>query len=348
MAEATPHTQQETTDAPTAASASGQTRQEETAGGGAWRERLKGAAERLAPLLFLILISVFLSLTTDTFLTVQNILTILLQISVIGIVAVGQTMVMITAGIDLSVGSVVGLSGVVATLLMASFGWPVGLAVLGGVGVGAAAGVVNGLLVTSVKIPPFIATLGMMSIARGAALVLTGGTAVHDVPAAFDWLGNGTILGIPVPVVMLTGVVAVMTVVLRKTTLGRHAFAIGSNEETARMSGVGVSKELVKVYTLCAGLAGLGGVILSSRTTIGSPTAGQMYELDAIAACVIGGTSLFGGVGSVGGAVIGAGLMGLIRNGSNLLGVSSFWQRIVIGVIICIAVAWDQYRRRNA
>jgi ribose transport system permease protein len=347
MAEATPHTQQETTDAPTAADTEQQTVQE-TEPDIAWRDRLKSAGERLAPLLFLILISVFLSLTTDTFLTVQNILTVLLQISVIGIVAVGQTMVMITAGIDLSVGSVVGLSGVVSTLLMASFGWPVALAVLGGVAVGAAVGVVNGLLVTNVKIPPFIATLGMMSIARGAALVLTGGTAVHDVPSSFDWLGNGTVLGIPVPVLVLVLVVVVMGVVLRKTTLGRHAFAIGSNEETARMSGVSVSSELVKVYTLCAGLAGLGGVILSSRTVIGSPTAGQMYELDAIAACVIGGTSLFGGVGSVGGAVIGAGLMGLIRNGSNLLGVSSFWQRIVIGVIICIAVAWDQYRRRNA
>ena len=343
MAEVPPRTQQETDDSPTAATTSEQTRQVP-----AWQDRLKSIGERLAPLLFLILISVFLSLTTETFLTVQNILTILLQISVIGIVAVGQTMVMITAGIDLSVGSVVGLSGVVATLLMASLGWPVPLAVLGGVGVGAAAGVVNGLLVTSVKIPPFIATLGMMSIARGAALVLTGGTAVHDVPPAFDWLGNGTLLGIPVPVVVLALVVAVMSVVLRRTTLGRHAFAIGSNEETARMSGVSVSKELVKVYTLCAGLAGLGGVLLASRTVIGSPTAGQMYELDAIAACVIGGTSLFGGVGSVSGAVIGAGLMGLIRNGSNLLGVSSFWQRIVIGVIICIAVAWDQYRRRNA
>lgn len=342
MAETTPQTQQDTDEAPMASSLAEQTTTSPT-----WQDRLKSMGERLAPLLFLLLISGFLSATTESFLTTQNILTILLQISVIGIVAVGQTMVMITAGIDLSVGSVVGLSGVVASLLMASLGWPVPVAVLGGVGAGVVAGGVNGLLVTGLKIPPFIATLGMMSIARGAALLLSGGVAVHGAPPGFDWLGNGTVLGIPVPVVILALVVAGVGVVLNKTTLGRHAFAIGSNEETARMSGVNVSKELVKVYTLCAGLAGLGGVILASRTTIGSPTAGQMYELDAIAACVIGGTSLFGGVGSVSGAVIGAGLMGLIRNGSNLLGVSSFWQRIVIGVIICIAVAWDQYRRRS-
>lgn len=308
----------------------------------------KGFVERLAPLLFLVLISVFLSIASDNFLTVQNILTVLLQISVIGIVAIGQTMVMITAGIDLSVGSVVGLSGVVATLLIASFGVPLVPALAMGVGAGALCGAVNGLLVTTVRIPPFIATLAMMSVARGAALVLTGGVAVYNLPDSFAWLGNGKILQIPVPVFFLVLVAVVFGLVLNKTTLGRHAFAIGSNLETARMSGVNVAKELVKVYTICGGLAGLGGIILASRIVTGQPTAGQMYELDAIAACVIGGTSLFGGVGTAVGALIGAGLMGLIRNGANLLNVSAFWQQIVIGIIIAIAVAWDQYRRRTA
>ena len=308
---------------------------------------LKSMSERLAPLFFLILISLFLTIATDTFLSVQNILTVLLQISVIGIVAIGQTMVMITAGIDLSVGSVVGLSGVVATLLIASLGIPLAPALALGILAGGLCGAINGLLVTGVKIPPFIATLAMMSVARGAALVLTGGVAVYNLPDTFAWLGNGKILEIPVPVVILFIVAVVLGLVLNKTTLGRHAFAIGSNVETARMSGVNVSKELVKVYTISGALAGLGGIILASRIVTGQPTAGQMYELDAIAACVIGGTSLFGGVGTISGAVIGAGLMGLIRNGANLMNVSAFWQQIVIGVIIAIAVAWDQYRRRT-
>lgn len=327
------------------------------------RERLAGAAEmprgfglssvqrlieRLAPLLFLLLISLFLTIASDSFLTVQNVLTVLLQISVIGIVAIGQTMVMITAGIDLSVGSVVGLSGVVATLLIASFGMPLVPALAVGVLAGGLCGVINGVLVTGVRIPPFIATLAMMSVARGTALVLTGGVAVYNLPQTFAWLGNGKIFQVPVPVIFLALVAVVFGLVLNKTTLGRHAFAIGSNLETARMSGVSVSRELVKVYTISGALAGLGGVILASRIVTGQPTAGQMYELDAIAACVIGGTSLFGGVGTVTGAVIGAGLMGLIRNGANLLNVSAFWQQIVIGVIIAIAVAWDQYRRRTA
>ncbi len=309
---------------------------------------LKAVLERLAPLLFLVLISVFLTIASDNFLTVQNILTVLLQISVIGIVAIGQTMVMITAGIDLSVGSVVALSGVVASLLIASFGLPLLPALVAGIGAGALCGVINGVLVTSVRIPPFIATLATMSVARGTALVITGGVAVYNLPESYAWLGNGKILQIPVPVLFLVLVAVIFGLVLNKTTLGRHAFAIGSNLETARMSGVSVSKELVKVYTICGALAGFGGIILSSRIVTGQPTAGQMYELDAIAACVIGGTSLFGGVGTVAGAVIGAGLMGLIRNGANLLNVSAFWQQIVIGIIIAIAVAWDQYRRRAA
>jgi ribose transport system permease protein len=304
--------------------------------------------QRLAPFLFLIVVSVFLSIASDYFLTTRNILTILLQISVVGILAVGQTIVMITAGIDLSVGGVLGLSGVVTTLLIASFGVPISLAIGAGILVGLVCGIVNGLLVTRVNMPPFIATLGTMSVTRGLALVLTGGVAIYDLPEAFGWLGNGTILGIPVPVLVLVAVTIAMSVLLRKKPLGRYAYAIGSNVEAARMSGVAVSRQLVKVYAISGGLAGLAGVILASRIVTGQPTAGLTYELDAIAACVIGGTSLFGGIGTAVGSLTGAALMGLIRNGSNLLNVSAFWQQIVIGVIIWIAVAWDQYRRRRS
>ena len=310
--------------------------------------RLRRASELLAPVLFLLVVGAFLSIASENFLTVRNILTILLQISVVGIIAVGQTMVMITAGIDLSVGGVVGLSGVVASLFVSSLGLPIGLSMTLGVCAGLAVGVLNGVLITGARMPPFIATLATMSVTRGLALVLTGGVAVYSLPESFAWLGNGAVAGIPVPVIVLGIVAIVVAVVLQKTALGRYTYAIGSNVETARMSGVNVDRQLIKVYSLCGGLAGLAGVILASRIVTGQPTAGEGYELDAIAACVIGGTSLFGGVGTIAGAVIGAALMGLIRNGCNLLNVSAFWQLIVIGVIILIAVGWDQYRRRNA
>lgn len=305
------------------------------------------ASELLAPFLFLLIVAAFLSVATENFLTVRNILTILLQISVVGIIAIGQTMVMITAGIDLSVGGVVGLSGVVASLLVASAGLPIWIGMSLGVAAGLGVGAVNGALVTGFKMPPFIATLATMSVTRGLALVLTGGIAVYNLPEAFGRLGNGAFLGIPLPVVVLASVAVVMGVVLGKASLGRYVYAIGSNIEAARMAGVHVSRQLMKVYTLCGGLAGLAGVILASRIVTGQPTAGQGYELDAIAACVIGGTSLFGGVGTIVGTVIGAALMGLIRNGCNLLNISAFWQLIVIGVIILAAVAWDQYRRKD-
>ncbi len=308
---------------------------------------MRGLLTRLAPFVFLILISVGLSIASESFLTFRNIVTILLQISVIGIIAVGQTFVMITAGIDLSVGGIVGLAGVVSALLMTGFGVPVWLAIVAGVGVGVVMGMVNGLLVTSTKLPPFIATLGTMSVTRGLALVLTGGVAVYNLPAAFEWFGGGRWASIPVPVYILAVVAVIFSVVLLKTRVGRYIYAIGSNVEAARMSGINVSRQLLKVYTICGGLAALAGVILSSRIMTGQPTAGLSYELDAIAACVIGGTSLFGGVGTIVGSVTGAALMGLIRNGCNLLNISAFWQQIVIGVIIWIAVAWDQYQRRR-
>jgi len=312
------------------------------------RDMVKSATKRLAPFLFLILISVVLSISSENFLTVRNILTILLQISVVGIIAVGQTMVMITAGIDLSVGGVAGLAGVVTTLLIAQFGVAIPPAIVAGIIVGILCGLVNGVLVTRINMPPFIATLGTMSVTRGLALVLTGGVAVYNLPEGFSWLGGGRLLGLPVPVVILVLVTVFMVVVLNKTVLGRHTFAIGSNREAAEMSGINVSRQLVKVYVICGGLSGLAGVILASRIVTGQPTAGLGYELDAIAACVIGGTSLFGGIGTITGSVVGAGLMGLIRNGSNLLNVSTFWQQISIGLIIWIAVAWDQYRLKHS
>jgi ribose transport system permease protein len=308
----------------------------------------KHVIQRLAPFFFLIVIMIALSIMSPYFMTVRNLLTVLLQISIVGIIAVGETLVMITAGIDLSVGSVVGLSGVISTILMGShFKWPIWLAVLGGIVVGAVIGLINGVLITKVKLPPFIATLGMMSGARGLALVLTGGVSLFDIPQSFGWLGGGKFLGIPVPVYFLVLITIVGAFVLNRTLLGRYAFAIGSNPETARLSGINIAKYLTLLYVISGALAGFGGVLQASRIITGQPTAGTGYELDAIAAAVIGGTSLFGGEGSVLGAIIGAALMGLIGNGCDLLNVSAFWQQIIVGVIIWAAVAWDGYRRRK-
>ncbi len=304
------------------------------------------AAERLAPFLFLIVIGIVLSILSPYFLTVRNLLTVLLQMSIIGIIAVGETLVMLTAGIDLSVGSVVGLAGVLSTLLMVQLHWPIWLSVIAGILAGAVVGCLNGVLITTTKLPPFIATLGMMSVARGFALILTGGVAIFNVPEGFNWLGGGHVLGIPVPVYFLAAVTLIGTFVLNRTLLGQYAFAIGSNPETARLSGIRIAKYLVCIYTIQGLLAGLGGVIQASRIVTGQPTAGLGYELDVIAACVIGGTSLFGGEGTVLGAIIGAALMELIRNGADLLNISAFWQDVIIGIIIWVAVAWDGYRRR--
>ena len=299
------------------------------------------------PLIFLLVLCVALSLTTDNFLTVRNLLTILVQIAVVGILAIGQTFVMLTAGIDLSIGGILALSGIVCALLLTHTGLPIPVAFVLASGAGLLCGWLNGLLITKIRIPPFIATLGTMSVTRGVALVLTGGVAIYNLPEGFDWIGHGTLLGIPFPVVLMVSITVCMSILLHRTTTGRYAKAIGGNEEAAWMSGVPVQRTLMTVYGICGLLAGVAGVVQASRVVTGQPTAGLGYELDAIAAAVIGGTSLFGGVGTVWGSLTGAALMGVIRNGCNLLNITAFWQQIVIGAIIWIAVAWDSYQRRT-
>ena len=300
------------------------------------------------PLLFLLVLSIALSLATENFLNVRNLLTILVQIAVVGILAIGQTYVMLTAGIDLSIGGILGLSGVICALLLTTAGLSIPFAFILASIAGLLCGLLNGLLITKIRIPPFIATLGTMSVTRGVALVLTGGVAVYNLPEGFDWIGRGTLFGIPFPVLLMISITITMSILLHRTTLGRYAKAIGGNEEAAWMSGVPVQRTLMKVYGICGLLAGVAGVVQASRVVTGQPTAGLGYELDAIAAAVIGGTSLFGGVGTVWGSLTGAALMGVIRNGCNLLNITAFWQQIVIGSIIWIAVAWDSYQRRNA
>lgn len=317
---------------------------------------------KLSALATLALLVAAFAFGNAAFLSVNNGLTILLQTSVIGILGIGMTMVIITGGIDLSVGSVLALSGTVTGLLVKS-GVPVPVAMACGVGVGASCGLVNGLVVTKMRITPFVATLGMMMIARGLALQLTGAAPISQLGQAFGVLGNGALFrsverlpnglsrvvfpGIPYPAILLLVVALAAAYLLRRRALGRHLYATGSNEEAARLSGVDVARTKNAAYVMSGALAGLAGNVLMSRLVTAQPNEGVMYELDAIAAAVIGGASLMGGVGTVSGTMIGAFIIGVLRNGLNMGGVSAFIQQIIIGFVVILAVFVDQLRSRR-
>jgi ribose transport system permease protein len=315
--------------------------------GGTLRERLSGVISQLAAAGALIVVFVFLSIASPVFLSADNLYNIGVQTSYTAVIAIGVTLVIITAGIDLSVGSVAALSGVVGVVLMAKAGFPVVLAILGGILVGAACGLVNGLLVSVAGLNPFIATLGMLSVARGMVYIPTNAKSVFGVPDSFRLLGQGVIGSIPIPIIVVAVVAVAGYVVLARTKLGRYAYAMGSNREAARLSGIPIRRYLTVVYVISGALAGFGGMIASSQVASGQPNFGIGLELDAIAAAVIGGASLFGGQGTVVGTLIGAFLIALIRNGSVLLDVNIYYQQVIIGVVIWVAVLWDQYRRRR-
>ncbi|HEX7317226.1 MAG TPA: ribose ABC transporter permease [Pyrinomonadaceae bacterium] len=284
---------------------------------------------------------------TPHFLTVSNLLNVAEQAAIIAIVAVGMTFVIITGGIDLSVGSVLAFAGVVmAEALHKDVPLPVALAVA--LGTGLFCGLVNGALITLGRLPPFIATLGMMSVARGTALMFTEGRPVSGFSGGFRSLATGEVFGIPVSVIIMVGVYVVAHLVLTRTKLGRYTYAIGGNEEAALLSGVNVRVYKAAVYGISGMLSGLAAVILTARLNSAQPIAGMMYELDAIAATVIGGTSLLGGEGTVVGTLIGALIMAVLRNGLNILGVSSFVQQVVIGSVIIAAVLIDMWLKRRA
>jgi len=321
---------------------------QEERGTSALRERLSGAVSQLAAAGALIVVFVFLSFASSDFLSADNLFNIGSQTAVVAVIAIGMTLVIITAGIDLSVGSVAALSGVMGVTLMVNFGLPVPLGILGGILVGAIAGLVNGLLVAFAGLNPFIATLGMLSVARGLTYISTGAVAVFGAPDSFRLLGQGVLGPIPIPILVIVVVAIAGYVVLSRTRLGRYAYAMGSNLEAARLSGIPIKRYLTMVYVIAGALAGLGGMIAASRVNSGQPNYGLGLELDVIAAAVIGGASLFGGQGTVVGTLIGAFLIALIRNGAVLLNVDVFYQSVIIGVVIWIAVFWDQYRRRLA
>jgi ribose/xylose/arabinose/galactoside ABC-type transport system permease subunit len=284
-------------------------------------------------------------LARPNFLNLANLVNLVRQISINGILATGVTYVLLTGGVDLSLGSVVALSGVVA----AEFAHPgqhfVVVPLLVGVLTGAAAGAANGVMVTRGRVAPFIATLGMMTAARGLALLISGGRPVSNLSPSFNWIGAGSVAGVPVPILILAAVAALSWVFLRNMRMGRYIYAVGGNENAARASGVPVRRVKMAAYALCGSFAGLAGVVLASRITTGQPNAGVGYELDAIAAAVIGGTSLNGGTGAVAGSILGALLIGVINNGLDLLNVSSYYQQVVKGIIIVGAIWLDRSKQ---
>lgn len=310
-------------------------------------EHLSDVVSQLAAAGALIVIAVVLTFASPVFLTLDNLFNIVSQTTVTAVIAIGMTFVIITAGIDLSVGSVAALAGVVGAKLMAEAGIPWPVAVVGGVLVGAIAGLCNGVLITKARMAPFIATLGMLSVGRGLVFISTGAVSVFGVPDEFRLLGQGVLYGVPIPLITLVVVGVAAHVALTRTKLGRYTYAIGSNPDAARLSGIPVTRYLTSVYVLQGLLAGFGGMIAASRVASGQPNFGIGLELDVIAAAVIGGASLFGGEGTVPGTLIGAFLIALIRNGSVLLDINIFYQNVIIGIVIWLAVFWDQFRRRK-
>ena len=301
---------------------------------------------RFGLLFVILLVGLGLTLTTDTFLSVANLTNVARQVSINGILAVGVTFVLLTAGVDLSLGSVVALSGVACATFAHpgdhSFFVPIAVGLL----TGAACGLVNGVLVTRGGVAPFIVTLGMMTVARGLALIVSGGRPVANMSNELTALA-GDFRGMPIPVLCFASVALGAWFFLRNFRLGRHIYAVGGNEHAARAAGVPVERVKLFAYGLCGLLTGLAGVVLAARITTGQPNAGQAYELDAIAAVVIGGTSLAGGVGTITGTLLGVLLIGVINNGLDLMGVSSYYQAVIKGVIIVGAVWLDRRQARS-
>jgi ribose transport system permease protein len=301
----------------------------------------------LPPLIGLVLLIILVSLLSPYFLTVRNILNVLRQVSIVAIVAVGMTYVIITGGIDLSVGSVAALSGVITGVFLKNVGVGLFLSISLGIIAGVLCGVFNGVLITSkIKMPPFISTLAMMSIARGLALVITSGRPIFNLPESFSFLGGGLVIGIPVPILIMMIIYSFAHIHLFYGKTGLHFYAVGGNEEAARVSGINTNSVKMKAYIISGICSSIAGIVLASRVMVSEPIAGFGYELDAIASVIIGGTNLFGGEGLVLGTIIGAVIMGILRNGLNLLNVSTYLQQVIIGFVIAGMVSISILRRK--
>jgi inositol transport system permease protein len=323
-----------------------------------------GFLARFAPVIFLAILMTVFAIMQPRFMTALNLLNVLRQVSISGLLAIGMTFVILTAGIDLSVGSLLALCGLAAAIVakgsaagnfeamnLAAFGYGWETALMVAVAVGLAGGLIQGVAITKAKVPPFVVTLGGMSVFRGAALLISGGGPISGFDPEFQFLGQGRIWGVPTPVIIFIGFAILAHLALRYTRFGRQVYAVGGNPEAARLSGLKVPRILLSVYVIMGFFSGLAGFVLAARLNSAEAVAGIGYELTVIASVVIGGTSLFGGVGTIFGTVIGAVLIGVLLNGLVLMNVSSYIQQIVIGLIIVLAVAFDTFaksRRRHA
>ena len=309
-----------------------------------WLARRLGneAGIGLAVLVIFVLLSVF----TDHFFTWNNVMIVARQVSLAAIIAIGMTYVILMGGIDLSVGSVVALASVVIGHVMVRMGLPPTIAILAALGVGVLVGLFNGTVVIKTGVPPFVVTLGMMGIARGLALVITKGSSVSGLPSGYLFIGQGFLLGVPLPVWLMIAVGIISHLFLTYTTTGRHIYFIGSNEEAARLCGIAVNKIKLLVFSITATLAAFASVIETARMSTAQPGTGVGYELQAIGAVIIGGASLFGGSGTILGTILGTALLGLVTNGLILLGVSAYWQQVFSGGVIILAVTLDVLRKK--
>jgi ribose transport system permease protein len=302
--------------------------------------------QRLLPFLTLVALIIALSIASPHFLTNANLSSVVRQTAVINIMALGMTLIIVAGGIDLSVGAILAFGGLMGTMAMER-GYPIPVGIAVGIAGGLLWGLVNGVLTTRLRINPFIVTLGTLGIARGITLIVSNGLPVHQIPQGFSFLGEGNVLGVPFVLWIVVVCALAVHVVLEHTRLGRYAFAIGSNPDAAYYAGIPVAFHTTAVYAIGGMLTGLAGMVEASRLMTGQPTAGQGYELQAIAAVVIGGGSLRGGEGSVVGTLIGAFIMGLLSNGSDLLGISPYLQQAIIGAVIVLVVWVDELRRRK-
>ena len=306
--------------------------------------------ENLGIIVAFLVLCVFLSVfpkTSGSFFTRQNIFNVLRQISTNLFLACGMTMVIILGGIDLSVGSIIALSGCISAGCVARYNLPLPIALLMGLLVGLLVGMFNGAVISKTTIPAFIVTLATMNIAKGLAYVYTGGSPVRVVTKEWQFLGAGYVGIFPTPVVILVIVLIITAIIMNKTKMGRHMYAVGGNQQAAEFSGIKVEKVKFFVHAFSGVMAGLAGIVLASRMDSGQPTAGDGAEMDAIAAVVVGGTSMAGGSGKIGGTIIGGLIIGVLNNGLNLLNVNSFWQYVVKGVVILLAVFLDYFRNKG-
>jgi fructose transport system permease protein len=306
---------------------------------------------QLGPFIALLIACAFFAFTTERFFSGENLSLILQQVMVVGVIAIGQTLIILTAGIDLSCGMVMALGSIVMTKFAADLGLPTPLAVLCGIGVTALFGLVNGLLVTRIKLPPFIVTLGTFNIAFAITQLYSNAQTVTDLPEAMTWLGNTFNLGgtnVAFGTVLMIALYLGVWFWLRETGPGRHVYAVGNNPEATRLVGIATDRVLLGVYVLAGVFYGIAALLAVSRTGVGDPNAGQTENLDAITAVVLGGTSLFGGRGVILGSLIGAVVVGVLRNGLTLMGVASVYQVLVTGILVILAVAVDQLSRKAA